>query len=195
MFQNRELVLNRVNLLSPPDFPRIWNLDVVKVGMAAVQIPYAFLGTGKGGDKGAGGTTVKINSQSRSKSTDFANCPQASHPAVPVVLNHENEVYIGIISQNLLIGRLNDHPDLPIMADDNPLFDDGLPLGLSYGPNANSRSHRGAGQNVLTLSGRVRWKTDPNCGVDGDNIWTLFNVKIYTGREGPKSSSDSHLLK
>lgn len=90
---------------------------------------------------------------------------------------------------------LNDHPDLPIMADDNPLFDDGLPLGLSYGRNANSRSHRGAGQNVLTLSGRVRWKTDPNCGVDGDNIWTLFNVKIYTGREGPKSSSDSHLLK
>lgn len=90
---------------------------------------------------------------------------------------------------------LRDDQDLPIMADDNPLFDDGLPLGLSYGPNANSRSHRGAGQNVLTLGGRVRWKTDPNCGVDGDNIWTLFNVKIYTGREGPKSSSDSHLLK
>jgi hypothetical protein len=113
VLQNRELVLNRVNLLSPPDFPRIWNLDFVKVGMAVVPVSYAFLGTGKRGDKGTCSTTVKINRQSRSKSTDFAHRPQTRYPAVPVVLNHKNDVYIGIVSQDLLIGRLNDHPDLP----------------------------------------------------------------------------------
>ncbi len=90
---------------------------------------------------------------------------------------------------------LNDSPDTPIMADDNPLFEDGLLLGLGYGPDANSRSHGGRGQNVLTLGGRVRWLTAPDCGVDGDNIWTLQDVRDYTGREGPKKATDSHLLK
>ena len=129
-------------------------------------------------------------------------CPSRSDAPMTLEQVRNNDDFIE--SRNVSYGyqnmagvrpTLNDHPDLPIMADDNPLFDDGLPLGLSYGHNANSRSHGGAGQNVLTLGGRVRWKTDPNCGVDGDNIWTLLNVKIYTGREGPKSSSDSHLLK
>lgn len=90
---------------------------------------------------------------------------------------------------------LNSDANLPIMADDNPLFDNGLPLGLSYGASANSRSHGGAGQNVLTLGGQVKWMTTPDCGVDGDNIWTLQNVRRYTGREGPETATDSHLLK
>jgi hypothetical protein len=90
---------------------------------------------------------------------------------------------------------LNDSPDTPIMADDNPLFEDGLLLGLGYGAGANSRSHGGRGQNVLTIGGRVRWLTTPDCGVDGDNIWTLQDVRDYTGREGPKKATDSHLLK
>lgn len=96
---------------------------------------------------------------------------------------------------------LNDHADLPVLADDNPLFENGMPIleavarrfrdPASY----NSRAHGGSGQNLLTVSGHTRWSTTPNTGVNGDNIWTLSNVNHYTGREGPRVSTDSHLLK
>jgi hypothetical protein len=93
-------------------------------------------------------------------------------------------------------------PDLPILADDNPCFDDGRPLfdiarrvGLHDPSKANSRAHRGAGQNILTLDGRVIWTTTPDSGINGDNIWTLKHVGKYTGQEGPESTKDSHLLK
>jgi hypothetical protein len=79
------------------------------------------------------------------------------------------------------------------------LFDNGWPLfetlGLSDPANANSRAHGGAGQNVLTLDGNVKWFTNPNAGINNDNIWTLEGVDEYTGREGPRSATDSHLLK
>jgi hypothetical protein len=91
--------------------------------------------------------------------------------------------------------HLGERNDQPILADDNPLFDDGLPLGFRYGSGANSRAHGGDGQNILTLDGRVKWVTTPNCGVNGDNIWTLQGVSTYTGREGPQTASDTHLLK
>jgi hypothetical protein len=94
---------------------------------------------------------------------------------------------------------LLDAPDLPVFGDDNPLFDNGWPLfetlGLSDPANANSRAHGGAGQNVLTLDGNVKWFTNPNAGINNDNIWTLEGVDEYTGREGPRSATDSHLLK
>ena len=52
---------------------------------------------------------------------------------------------------------LQDNPDLPIFADDNPLFSNGWPLfenlGLSNPTRANSRAHGGAGQNILTIRG------------------------------------------
>jgi len=97
---------------------------------------------------------------------------------------------------------LHDNPDLPVLGDDNPFFDNGWPLfavmrslGLSDPARTNSRVHGGAGQNILTIRGNVKWMTTPNCGVDGDNIWTLWGVEEYTGREGPQSTVDSHLLK
>lgn len=94
------------------------------------------------------------------------------------------------------------NPDLPVLADDNPAFDDGRPL-LSLSQRlrlvdptqANSRAHANRGQNILTLGGRVKWTTTPNVGVDGDNIWTLRGVDRYTGREGPQAATDSHLIK
>lgn len=96
----------------------------------------------------------------------------------------------------------SDNPNLPILADDNPLFDDGRPLvelriqlGMTDPASINSRAHGGYGQNVLTLGGRVLWSDTPNVGVSGDNIWTLHDVRSYTGREGPATSTDSHLLK
>lgn len=96
---------------------------------------------------------------------------------------------------------LRSDPDLPIFADDTPLFADGLPLldlrRLAGGDPAavNSRSHGGRGQNILTLDGRSIWTTTPFVGVHGNNIWTLDGVTEYTGREGPQSATDSHLLK
>lgn len=97
---------------------------------------------------------------------------------------------------------LADDPNLPILADDNPLFDDGRPLadlrvkiGIADPASVNSRAHGGYGQNVLTLGGRVIWADTPQIGVDGDNIWTLANVRSYSGREGPKIATDAHLLK
>lgn len=97
---------------------------------------------------------------------------------------------------------IRDNPDLPVLGDDNPFFDNGWPvfavmrgLGLSDPAETNSRAHGGAGQNILTIRGNVKWMTTPNCGVGGDNIWTLDHVDEYTGREGPQSSTDSHLLK
>ena len=94
---------------------------------------------------------------------------------------------------------LRDNPDLPILADDNPLFDNGWPLfdklRLSNPAETNSHAHGGLGQNILTIRGNVRWITTPNAGVNNDNIWTLENVSEYTGQEGPRSSQDAHLLK
>lgn len=96
---------------------------------------------------------------------------------------------------------LRGQPDLPIMGDDNPLFEDGLPLfdvrrlGPGSPAESNSRAHGGRGQNVLTLDGRSLWTTTPRSGIGGDNIWTLESVSHYTGREGPQVATDSHLIK
>ncbi len=95
----------------------------------------------------------------------------------------------------------NDDPRLPILADDNPLFQDGRLLldlrrfALGDAAADNSHAHRGAGQNILTLDGHVMWTTTPLCGINGDNIWVLRGVREYTGREGPLAATDSHLLK
>jgi hypothetical protein len=94
---------------------------------------------------------------------------------------------------------LGTNPALPLVGDDNPLFEDGVPLldrlGLSDPSGRNSPAHRGAGQNILLLDGHLEWSTNPYAGIDGDNIWTLQGVQSYTGREGPASSTDSQLLK
>lgn len=91
---------------------------------------------------------------------------------------------------------LSSNPAMPILSDDNPLFDGGWFRGLSSAPpNQNSRGHGGAGQNLLTIGGRSIWATTPNSGVNGDNIWLIERRSDYTGREGPESSTDSHLIK
>ena len=106
--------------------------------------------------------------------------------------------------QNMAGARpnLQQHANLPVFGDDNPFFDNGNPLlnltrslGLSTPENTNSRAHARLGQNILTLRGNVKWMTTPQAGIDGDNIWTLQNVDEYTGREGPQSPTDAHLLK
>lgn len=90
---------------------------------------------------------------------------------------------------------------LPILSDDNPLFTDGVPLQdlrawlQGDASRVNSQAHRGVGQNVLSLDGHVEFAKTPLVGIDGDNIWTLQGVGAYTGREGPQTTTDAHLLK
>jgi len=112
---------------------------------------------------------------------------------------------ISYANQNMAGARPSIQRDgaVPMMGDDNPLFESGRPLidfaarrlGLYDPAQQNSRSHRGLGQNLLTVGGMVRWTTTPKCGVGGDNIWTLDGVDRYSGREGPATTTDSHLLK
>lgn len=95
--------------------------------------------------------------------------------------------------------RVSDHPDLPVFADDNPLFDGGVPLmtrlGLRSEDRTNSVNHGGAGQNIVSVAGHVKWTTLPTVGANGDNIWTLSDVRVYSGREGPRVATDAHLIK
>jgi hypothetical protein len=135
-------------------------------------------------------------------------CPSQDHVPMPVaaVKGHDDFLEgrnVSYAYQNMAGVRpsLNDDPDLPILADDTPLFADGLPLidarRLTRGDPArqNSRAHRGAGQNILTLGGHVKWVTTPLSGIAGDNIWTLQGVDEYTGHEGPSARTDAHLIK
>lgn len=135
-------------------------------------------------------------------------CPAQNDVPMPrdEVLRHDDFIEgrnVSYAYQNMAGVRpsTNDDPQLVILGDDNPLFADGMPLfdarRLPWSDRAtsNSHAHDGAGQNVLTLAGQVKWLTTPLGGVDGDNIWILRDTLEYTGREGPAASTDSHLLK
>lgn len=135
-------------------------------------------------------------------------CPSQPHVPMPAseVQRHDDFLEgrnVSYAYQNMAGVRPSgrDDPRQPILADENPLFDEGLPLFDARrlprfdATRANSRAHGGAGQNILTLSGEVKWTITPLVGVNGDNIWTLHGVSHYTGREGPTSATDSHLLK
>lgn len=137
-------------------------------------------------------------------------CPGAGGAPMPAnliprrndFLESRNISYAG---QNMAGVRptLRSRPAMPVVGDDNPVFADGIPLldvlarrfGLREPARLNSRAHGGSGQNILTIGGVVRWVTTPKAGLGGDNIWTLQDVRHYTGREGPKKASDTHLLK
>jgi hypothetical protein len=135
-------------------------------------------------------------------------CPSQQHVPMPrgEVARHDDFLEARNVSyayQNMAGVRpsTNDDRRLPLLADENPLFANGVPLFSAQRlPGAdplarNSQAHQGSGQNVLAIGGEVRWATTPYAGIDGDNIWTLSNVTAYTGREGPLTATDSHLLK
>lgn len=112
---------------------------------------------------------------------------------------------ISYATQNMAGVRpsLSGSPQLVVAGDDNPFFEDGVPaldlaarkIGLSDPAAQNSRAHRRHGQNLLQADGTVRWTTTPASGVNGDNVWTLSGAPSYTGREGPLTNTDTHLLK
>jgi prepilin-type processing-associated H-X9-DG protein len=97
-----------------------------------------------------------------------------------------------------------------VLADKNPgraatqHRSDEPPLGLAP---ANSKNHRGAGENVLFADGHVAWESTPYCGVAGDSIYTALAPEPlkgehpaamapgYLGRGvGPAYSDDSYLV-
>jgi hypothetical protein len=88
-------------------------------------------------------------------------------------------------------------PNMAVLSDANPLFDHSAVRTL-FRENLNelnSHAHgRGAGQNVLYVSGRVMFAKAPTVGVAGDNIWQAGDLTDYTGAEVPQYLTDSFLV-
>lgn len=82
-------------------------------------------------------------------------------------------------------------PQLAVLADKSPLFvveNNRLVFNQKARRDASSILHRGKGQNILTLDGRVRWTIDPHVGTD--NVWQIQNhTGAYAGTETP---GDAH---
>ena len=95
--------------------------------------------------------------------------------------------------------RLDQLPDMAILADKNPLSvkrsdrDAGLAYQSDMDPASPSNFHGRRGQNILMPSGRVMWSTRP-VGPNGDNIWLIRGVRTYEGVETPRESDDSFLV-
>lgn len=147
-------------------------------------------------------------------STNVFVCPSSDGVVMPAAeIRNRNDFLEGrnltYAYQNMagLRPSFEDAPaSMPIIADDNPIFEDGVPvfeqaafaLGVKDPTLSNSRAHGGGGQNLLSLDGAVRFVTSPKVGIDGDNIWTIKDHNrpdTYTGREGPTLQTDTHLLK
>ncbi len=80
-----------------------------------------------------------------------------------------------------------------IAGDQSPVFADGRFHPERVGADT-SENHGAAGQNVLYLTGHIRWVTQPNVGVNGDNIFRAGVLESYQGNEVPTSKVDTFLL-
>ena len=95
---------------------------------------------------------------------------------------------------------------VPIIADANPIFENCLknkdcyerkefdPLKLSNTlMRANSKNHRGKGQNVMLSDGSIVYTKSRT--IDGsDDIFTIENIQTYRGIESPVSAADIFLV-
>lgn len=82
---------------------------------------------------------------------------------------------------------------MAILSDSNPVFEGGR-FHSDRVSDPVSRNHNHTGQNVLYMDMHVEWATDPNVGVNGNNIFLADGVREYTGFERPSSPTDSFLL-
>jgi hypothetical protein len=71
--------------------------------------------------------------------------------------------------------RADDDDHLPILADVPPIVS-----GRSVGP-GNSPNHSGRGQNVLSIDGHVRFSTNHNAGLGGDDIYVNQKGQVAAG--------------
>jgi hypothetical protein len=81
---------------------------------------------------------------------------------------------------------------VPVLADSSPLFDSGTFDATQIG--RNSRNHDRDGQNVLYLSGDVRWARTSRAGIADNDIYTVDATATYRGTETPANSEDTFLL-
>jgi hypothetical protein len=82
----------------------------------------------------------------------------------------------------------------PYVGDANPIFEDGVFRAQVDPESANSTSHQGAGQNILTFDGQVQWLDSPVIEQTGDNLWLAGSTRTYTGREAPFAITDAFLV-
>ncbi len=80
------------------------------------------------------------------------------------------------------------------MSDANPMFVDGRFDAKVNPMSANSPTHGGRGQTVLTLDGTVRQLTTPNYGTNKDNLWMAGDIRYYNGTETPATDDDAFLI-
>lgn len=101
-------------------------------------------------------------------------------------------------SPNLVTGpwrKPEFEPEMPIVADMNPMLDDDRKLIREGHASENSRSHAQLdGQNVLRADMGVFWSSTPKVGVDNDDIYRVVGIEKYTGREVPSMRSDAFLV-
>lgn len=91
--------------------------------------------------------------------------------------------------------RITQYPNMPIMADQTPLFAGGL-FSPPDGRKLNSPNHGHDGQNVLMVDGRVVWSAGPEAGIGADNIWLIQGREQYQyrGMEAPTAPTDTFLV-
>ena len=91
--------------------------------------------------------------------------------------------------------QITQYPNMPIMADQTPLFANGR-FTQSSDRNVNSPNHGHDGQNVLMMDGRVVWSNGPLAGISGDNIWLIQGQERhqYCGMETPTAATDAFLV-
>lgn len=84
---------------------------------------------------------------------------------------------------------------MAILADQTPVFPRGrVRIVRRWTKVGNSLNHGGTGQNVLYLDMHVTWVLTPAAGVDGNNIYLIDDVEVYTGEETPAVPTDTFLL-
>jgi hypothetical protein len=99
-------------------------------------------------------------------------------------------------SLNLAGTSPNVRPPLALayMSDANPLFV-GARFNEAVDPmKTNSPAHRGRGQTVLRLDGSVQFTKTPVYASNGDNLWTIGDVRRYRGTEAPTRPDDAFLV-
>jgi len=82
---------------------------------------------------------------------------------------------------------------MAVLADSTPVFDSRHFFAERVRASA-SPSHSGRGQNVLYLSGLVRWCQEATAGVADNNIYLAEGIYEYHGDEAPTNDTDSFLL-
>lgn len=80
------------------------------------------------------------------------------------------------------------------LSDANPLFIGGRFHDALDPDRTNSPSHRGIGQNVLSLDGRAELMKTPLYGSRRDNLWLAGDIRRYAGTETPKGPEDAFLV-